>query len=225
MSLESAVKATKSDSRGKKRPADEAKDSAVIERLRESHKKVASTKLKVVRNGEERVASKMELDIDAISSLSVSRGLQVVVFGTFFLSFCQSQSGLVSIPFLFMSTASAYRPCDMCTGIQKELRKKMKVVVNKIVRKSDAQRIKTVGLVDVILISLRMHSVQLQNDHSRDNIGRSVVFSAECRLPGWRHRARHPHKQERCQEDVGGDSRKNSFPIACPERRIGRYRR
>ena len=102
MSLERAIKVDNKSSSSK------AEQHALISELKASHKSTVSTKVKIVRNGETKVASKMELDIDAMSAIGVNRSLQVVVY-----------------------------------GVPKPLRKKMKIIANKIVRKSEAQYINT----------------------------------------------------------------------------------
>ena len=102
MTLERAIKVDNKSSSSK------AEQKALISKLKESHRSAVSTKVKIMRNGEEKVASKMELDIDAMSAIGVNRSLQVVTY-----------------------------------GVPKHLRKKMKVITNKLVRKSESQYINT----------------------------------------------------------------------------------
>ena len=55
MKLERAIKVDN------KSPSSKADQQALISKLKESHKSAVSTKIKVVRNGEEKVASKMDV--------------------------------------------------------------------------------------------------------------------------------------------------------------------
>jgi hypothetical protein len=124
--VESAVKA---DTKGKKRASSD--EGNVVVSLRERHKRIASAAS--TEREDSKGAAKMTADLDAMSAFAVSRSMQVVVYGSALLS-----------TFLSIVTFPTKLILLLCVGMTPKLRKKLKIVANKIVRKSDAQRIKQV---------------------------------------------------------------------------------